>query len=47
MMLRQEEGGGGEGGLRNKSFDAEAEQRPLDCSEDYMDCDFRSLFALK
>lgn len=43
------QGGGGEQreGLRNKSFDAGAEQRPFDCSENYMDCDFQGLFALK
>lgn len=33
--------------LGNKSFDAEAEQRAFDSSEDYMDCDFQGLFALK
>lgn len=39
--------GVGEGSLRNKSFDAGAEQRPFDCSENYMDCDFQGLFGLK
>lgn len=39
--------GVGGGSFRNKSFDAETEQRPFDLSEDYMDCDFQGLFALK
>lgn len=29
-----------EGCLKNKSFDAEAEQRLFEFSKDYMDCDF-------
>ena len=45
VMLGWERGGS----LRNhfKSFDTEAEERPFDCSEEYMDCDFRGLFVLK
>lgn len=29
-----------EGSLRNKSFDAEDEQRLFECSKDYVGCDF-------